>query len=280
MDTATLRRAVSKAWLPFLWLLVLALLGAHVLNVAAIRTDSTAVLLVVLLALLPQVARLRRMRFMDLEAEIDPQEVRELVATTRAATATADLPPQESRSHPLPYEELLDRDPNLALAQMRMDIEGALIAVAKNAGLEIENRSAVYVARYLSHNGVLSHDQYVAVQDVVSVCNRAIHGALVDRDTASDVVDAGIFLLRRLEAELDIHPSEQVVIEHDEVDRAVAASYRVETIVPLVEHPRRQTYRMTQEQLDRFLNGYEEYGEFLVRIEPIGPEAPPATLTS
>ncbi len=220
------------------------------------------------------------MRFMDLEAEIDPQEVRELVATTRAATATADLPVQEGRSHPLPYEELLDRDPNLALAQMRMDIEAALIAVAKNAGFEIENRSAVSVARYLSHNDVLSHDQYVAVQDVVSVCNRAIHGALVDRDTASNVIDAGIFLLRRLEAELDIHPSEQVGIEPGEVDKATAASYRVETIVPLVEHPRRQTYRMTQEQLDRFLNGYEEYAEFLVRIEPIIPEAAPTTLTT
>jgi hypothetical protein len=45
------------------------------------------------------------------------------------------------------------------------------------------------------------------------------------------------------------------------------ARYRVTTVVPLVTHPTRNMYMVNQEALDSFLEGYDEYAEFLVAVE-------------
>lgn len=264
-------KKVAAVWQPVLWLLVLMLLVAHVGQIGNLRVDNSTVLLLVLLALIPQVARLRRMKFMDLEAEIDPQEVRELAVTTRAATQDG-LPPQspQETARSFDYDELLDRDPNLALAHLRMDLEGSLRALAESLGpLKPRTVSAAGLARFLAQHEALSEEQVAAVLDVVSVCNRAIHGAQIDRATAAQVVEAGTLLLRRIKAELYVEPSSVSEIDGQERDHAMAARYRVETVVPLVDHPKRHVYLMTQEQLDKFLEGYEEYAEFLTKIERI-----------
>ena len=43
--------------------------------------------------------------------------------------------------------------------------------------------------------------------------------------------------------------------------------YRMTTVVPLVKNPKRNTYILDQDGLDSFLDGYEEYAEFIVAIE-------------
>jgi hypothetical protein len=43
----------------------------------------------------------------------------------------------------------------------------------------------------------------------------------------------------------------------------------VTTVVPLVENPVRSVRILDQEGLDLLLEGYDEYGEFLVSIEKI-----------
>lgn len=45
--------------------------------------------------------------------------------------------------------------------------------------------------------------------------------------------------------------------------------YQVITVIPLVENPVRNVRILDQEGLDVFLEGYDEYGEFLISIEKI-----------
>jgi len=40
------------------------------------------------------------------------------------------------------------------------------------------------------------------------------------------------------------------------------------TIVPYVENPQRRVYLLTQEELDAFFEGYSEFAEFAISLEP------------
>ena len=73
--------------------------------------------------------------------------------------------------------------------------------------------------------------------------------------------------LQQLYTERVLRPVEKVVIPSEEVDGYAAARYRVTTIVPLVDNPTRNTYILDQSELDSFLEGYEEYAEFIVGVE-------------
>ena len=67
----------------------------------------------------------------------------------------------------------------------------------------------------------------------------------------------------------DVSPIESRVITQEEVQDYMAARYRVTTVVPLVDRPTLNTYFLDQHELYSFLEGYEEYAEFLVAIEKV-----------
>jgi hypothetical protein len=60
---------------------------------------------------------------------------------------------------------------------------------------------------------------------------------------------------------------ESKAIGSDELDIYQASKYRVTTIIPLKENPVTNMYLFTQEELNDFLEGYDQYAEFLVSVE-------------
>jgi hypothetical protein len=60
---------------------------------------------------------------------------------------------------------------------------------------------------------------------------------------------------------------ESKAIEKCEVDIFKSSRYRLTTIIPLKENPVMNVYLFTKEELDRFLQGYDQYTEFLVSVE-------------
>jgi hypothetical protein len=60
---------------------------------------------------------------------------------------------------------------------------------------------------------------------------------------------------------------ESKAIGSDEVDVYISSKYRVTTIVPFKENPVMNVYLLTKEELNDFLEGYDQYAEFLVSIE-------------
>jgi hypothetical protein len=47
------------------------------------------------------------------------------------------------------------------------------------------------------------------------------------------------------------------------------AKYKVVTIVPLIDKPKKNIYFVSQDGLDRLLKGYEEYVEFIVEVSKV-----------
>lgn len=64
-------------------------------------------------------------------------------------------------------------------------------------------------------------------------------------------------------------PVESKVISRGDVESYEDATYRLTTVIPLVENPVCNVYIVNQEILDNFLEGYDEYAEFIVSIEKL-----------
>jgi hypothetical protein len=60
---------------------------------------------------------------------------------------------------------------------------------------------------------------------------------------------------------------ESKAIGNREVDIYMSSRYRLTTIIPLRENPVMNVYLFTKEELDHFLEGYDQYTEFLVSVE-------------
>ncbi len=60
---------------------------------------------------------------------------------------------------------------------------------------------------------------------------------------------------------------ESKAIGSDEVDIYISSKYRVTTIIPFKENPVMNVYLLTKEELNDFLEGYDQYAEFLISIE-------------
>ena len=66
----------------------------------------------------------------------------------------------------------------------------------------------------------------------------------------------------------------KAAISSTDRDRLAAAQFKVTTVVPLVDEPYTNVRIVDQEGLDEFLDGYETFSEFLVRVEPVDVELP------
>jgi len=64
-------------------------------------------------------------------------------------------------------------------------------------------------------------------------------------------------------------PVKSEIISSEEVREYGDAQYCLTTIIPLVENPKRNTYIVDQETLDNFLEGYNEYAEFIISVEKL-----------
>ena len=60
---------------------------------------------------------------------------------------------------------------------------------------------------------------------------------------------------------------ESKAIGSDEVDIFMSSKYRVTTIIPIKENPVMNVHLFTKEELNDFLEGYDQYAEFLVSVD-------------
>ena len=64
-------------------------------------------------------------------------------------------------------------------------------------------------------------------------------------------------------------PVESKVITEAELKAYLEAKYRVTTVIPLVKNSTRNVYLLDHESLESFFEGYEEFAEFVIGIEPV-----------
>lgn len=90
-------------------------------------------------------------------------------------TVAGDSTPEEPPS----YLDIRDRDPNLALVGLRIEIEKRLRQIADHHGIESRNPSIGALMRALGQHEVFPSGVRAALDEIVRAGNAAAHGARV-----------------------------------------------------------------------------------------------------
>lgn len=270
----------NVSWIVFL--IALALLISHVVGWKQITVDTTTLLLLALLLVSPFIEQLRKIKVGEFEAEIAPDEVEKVKSEVDKRLGTGEVRgpiTPEVRSVGESLLDLLDRDHVLALAKLRIELEQALTRLHLLTTPTTRQRRHAGLNRLvgdLVRSGILPTQQSEPLREVISLCNRAVHGEHVRPADARSILDIGISILEEIDSILEefiVKPIETQPLSPSDVSAYMGAKYRVTTVVPLVENPVRSVRILDQEGLDLLLEGYDEYGEFLVSIEKIETEA-------
>ena len=282
----------GKAILAAAVTLTLVLLVAHTLQWKRLSVDNVTLALLGILFVLPFVESIKKIRFGEFEAEIAAKEVAAVVAK-----ASSDLPVSQAAGElETPKSssvlELVRQDPQLGLAKLRIDIEQALRALHKvgAAGKPSQRVPALSsMVNGLERSGELSHDLAASLKEVLSIANRAVHGESVSAESAEGLSMLGVRLIEELwniYKEKAAEPLQSISVEDAYLNKLSESKYRVITAIPYTRKPVMNVRVLDQDGLNEFLDGYEEFAEFLVSVEPLDAqvpqslELPPSTRTA
>ena len=136
-----------------------------------------------------------------------PGPVREIVieATPEFRKASLQLVEGHLKSQPI-YDslarKLLETDPALALAHIRIEIERRLREIQAREDLSSGWRGIRNAMEALVQRKRLPATLMGPLDQVVSVCNQAAHGARISRELAADVIESGERILGLLDQKL------------------------------------------------------------------------------
>jgi hypothetical protein len=93
------------------------------------------------------------------------------------------------------YRAMVEDDPNLALAGMRMELEILARNLARGFHVALpDNVGAMLMFRKLLEAGAISDLQFQLLQKVIQLCNAAVHGQPVTKEEANSVIELTKFL--------------------------------------------------------------------------------------
>jgi len=262
-------------WIVFF--IALVLLVSHSLSWTQITIDGTTLVLLGILLVCAFFGRIRKFKWGEFEAEIAPDEVKKIVNEADkyiGLQETRDTSAPETRTFADELRDLLNKDHVLALAKLRMDLESTLkrlYAFSMPALRKNQKQINLFkMAVILKESGIVPDQIFNTLQEVILLCNRAVHGEYIRPDDAKSIINVGIRILEQLILETEefiTRPIETKIISQNEVQEFRDAKYRVETITPYVENPERSVRILDQEGMDVLLEGYNEYAEFIVNVE-------------
>ncbi len=261
-------------------LLALLLLVIHSLPGHSILVDNTSVILVLIIFLSPFLSAIRRIKFGEFEAEIDPKEVRRIKNEVESQLADTSPPPEtalrsEIESTVTAIKELAESDPVIALAKLRIEIEKVISNLYRRTQDEQQSPFPISLGRMvhtLTSQELFPSNISSPIREVIAICNRAVHGEEIRESDAKAIINVGTSLLERLSwlsKEYFFQPAESKTITSVEVEQYRNARYRLTTIIPYVENPVCNLRIVDQQGLDDFLEGYNEYAEFIVDITTV-----------
>lgn len=254
------------------------LLVVHSFKIATLNVDSTSILLLIIILISPFISAIRKIKYGDFEAEIDPKEVQKIKSDLEK---NIESKREGDETRPEIYEamdsirELAESDPVIALAKIRIELEKVLLRLARATSIDTKRPALGSLIQKLSNQEIISIQVGKSLKEVVSICNRAIHGELISDESAGTIVELGIDLIEELYWDIQEQTtsgstiSEEVITPAESADYYEKKKYRLTSITPLVEDPKKTVRELTQEQLDDFLENYQEYAEFIVELNEI-----------
>lgn len=159
--------------------------------------DAVALTLIVI-AILPWLAPLIKSLELPGGWKVEFQELQKAASRAESAGLLATELPQKDAS--FSFQSIATRDPNLALAGLRIEIEKRLSLLAEINNLNSGRLMGVGQAlRALARAEVLSNEERSILADMVNMLNSAVHGAEVDSRAARWAIEVGPRLLASLD---------------------------------------------------------------------------------
>lgn len=250
-------------------ILILSLIILHGLFDSSFKVDTTTVLFVIILILLPYFHLIKKIKYGDFEAEITQKEV-------SAIEKIADEIP-ENKNEKTKIEiieqlnDLVEYDPNLALAKARIEIERKINILAN---IYLKKKSKFYslgsLVNELIENKIIDQKLGVLLKDVIAVANRSIHGQDVSMKNAIKLIGVAGKVIQQLDyvvIDNALKNGTSEIIQKKQCENYASSRYILKTVVPYVKNPLIKTYKINQAELDAFLEGYDEYAEFMISLE-------------
>jgi len=259
-------------WVTFLFACVL--LVIHSFNLADISVDSTSIILLLIMLISPFIIAIKKIKYGDFEAEIGSEEIKKLkLELEKAIVSKPDENVEQAEIFKTTdaIRKLAESDPVIALAKVRIELEKTLTRLARIALVDTQPSPLGTLVRKLTNHEIISSQVGKSLSDVISLCNRAIHGEYIAEEDALTIVDLGNELLEDLAWSISEQTATHSIISEEiitsnELNEYLMKRYQLTTITPYVENPKKTVRELTQEQLDDFLDGYNEYAEFIVEF--------------
>ena len=177
-------------------------LGALLLALAHIVWPQLAIdavaLALIIIAILPWLAPLVKSLELPGGWKVEFQELQK--AASRAESAGLLAAESSQKETAFSFQSIASRDPNLALAGLRIELEKRLSLLAEIHGLNSRRSMGVGQSlRALAQAEVLTGEERSILADMVNMLNSAVHGAEVDSRAAAWAIDVGPRLLTSLD---------------------------------------------------------------------------------
>lgn len=252
-----------------LFTLVLFLIILHGLFDDSFKIDNTTVLFVIILILLPYFHLIKKIKYGDFEAEITQEEVN---AIKKKADEIPENKDEKIKTETIEQlNELVEYDPNLALVKARIEIERKIKTLAN---IYLKNQSKFFslknLVNELRENKIIDQKLGVLLNDVIAVVNKSIHGQDVSKENAIKLISIASKVIQQLDyiiIDNSLKNGTSEIIQKKQYEDYANSYYILKTVVPLVKNPEMKTYKLNQAELDAFLEGYDEYAEFMISLE-------------
>jgi len=184
----------------FITIVALIVASVHVIWPAITIDGVTVILLVV--ALLPWLIPLLKSLEFPGGWKVEFQEL-EKARNKVDEAGLLSMKSRKAKETIYSFESVLDKDPNMALAGLRIEIEKRLIQIAKLNHLDVTRASVGQLLRLLNQKQILTPQESSALADMSGLLNSAVHGAEVDKRAADWAMEVGPKLLQGLDEKIE-----------------------------------------------------------------------------
>jgi len=192
MDVTRLRSWVTLG--------ALAIALAHIVF-PRLAIDAVALVLIVV-AVVPWLAPLFKSVQIPGGWKVEFQELQDVAAKAGDAGLLSHAPPAAEAEYA--FQSVAERDPNLALAGLRIELEKRLVRLAEANGIGTAMQGMGRLLGELARRGILSEDEESVLSDLVHLLNAAVHGASVDPRATEWAMDVGPLLIQSFEEKLAV----------------------------------------------------------------------------